>query len=146
MLNSRKELMARTRELYINVMQRVADRYVARHNYTIIDGVGFNVTLVEELLRPLWGIAPIINECEFDVTVEGKSVPISEFITRVMIEGTDPESDRRFDKDISEYSKNFFANQCTTEIAGYLVAVCFCKGKALGFYPREKERDDCRVD
>ena len=140
MLNSRKELMARTRELYINLMQRVADRYTSRHKYTIIDGVGFNVTLAEELLRPLWGIAPIINECEFDITVEGKKIPVSEFITRVMIECTDPESDRRFDKDISDYSKYFFANQCTTEIAGYLVAVCYAKEKLWDSIP-EKNRE-----
>ncbi len=140
MLNSRKELMARTRELYINVMQRAADRYVGNHKYTIIDGVGFNVTLVEELLRPLWGIAPIINECEFDITVSGKKMPISEFIIKVMVEGTDPASERRFDKDVTDFSKYFFANQCTTEIAGYLVAVCFAKEKLWDAIPAAKRQ------
>lgn len=138
MFNSRKELFDATKKMYVSVLERAAERYVTNHKYIISDGVGFNCTLMEELFRPLWGIAPIINESNLEINVEGKLIPAVDFITRVIVEGTDPNSDRRFDKGITDFNKYFFANQSITEIAGYLVAVIFAKDKLWNTIPEDK--------
>lgn len=141
MFTSRKELFDAAKEMYVSLMTRAAKRYTESYKYTVMDLVGFSCTLIEELLRPLWGIAPIINECDFEIEVEGKPCPVSSFIVRVMDEGTDPDSPRRFDKDVTEERAIGFANQSVTEVAAYMVAAAFAPGKLWDpIAPEVKER------
>jgi hypothetical protein len=59
--------------------------------------------------------------------MNGKKTHIKDFITEIVTDGTSPESERRFDRDVTDVSVIDFANQCITELAAYLIAVHFCK-------------------
>lgn len=138
MLKSRKELVEAVKNMYVPLLERAAERYCTKHKYIISDTVGYNCTLIEEIFRPLWGIAPIINECDLEIMVEGKKTPVTEFITRVLCEATDPNHENCFDKDVTEFSKIVFANQSVTEIAAYLISCCFAKEKLWDAVPAAK--------
>ncbi|MBQ8525158.1 MAG: hypothetical protein IJ460_00335 [Clostridia bacterium] len=85
------------------------------------------MTLLEELFRPLWGIAPILREESLEITVNGVKYPVSEYITKVICEDIDEASDKCFDKDVTDDSLISFENQFVTEIAAYLVTVIFAR-------------------
>ena len=138
MLNSRKELVLQARKMYVSLLERSAKRYVNDEKYVVSDNVGFGCTRMEELFRPLWGIAPILNEGDLYITVDGESVRVEDFVTRVLCEGTDPDSERRFDKNVDEMEKERFANQAITEIAAYLVAVYFARERFWDGIPEKK--------
>ena len=127
MFRTRKDLYELTRKYYITLLERVAKRYRSDEPYVVVDHVGYECTRIEDLFRPLWGIAPLISDDELCITVDGKSTKVRDFITEIIVDGTSPDSDRRFDRDVTEVSVISFANQCITELAAYLIAVHFCK-------------------
>ena len=126
-MKTRNELYARAKELYLSLFERTAKRYESNEIYVAVDHVGFECTRIEELFRPLWGIAPFLADEDFCIRVCGEQVPVRDFITRILAEGTSPDSPRRFDRNVTKESEINFANQCITEIAAYLVAVRFAK-------------------
>ena len=126
-MKNRKELYDRAREMYVRLIERTAERYFGEKQYVIVDRVGYECTQIEDLLRPLWGIAPFLKEKDFSVNVGGKPMKVCDFINRIMIDGTSADSPRRFDRNVTEATLYSFANQSVTEIAAYLVAVRFAK-------------------
>ena len=140
MLRTRKDLYELTRKYYITLLERVAKRYRSDEPYVVVDHVGYECTRLEDLFRPLWGIAPLISDDELCITVDGKSTKVRDFITEIIVDGTSPDSDRRFDRDVTEVSLINFANQCITELAAYLIAVHFCKDTL--WTPLTKETKD----
>ena len=138
MLNSRKELYDAAKKLYLPLYERAANRYVRGDVYDIVDTVGFECTRLEELFRPLWGIAPFLSDPDFNITVEGKTVRVADFITNMIYEGTSEDSPRRFDKSVSNVIE--FANQSITELTAYLVAVHFAP-EPLWLSIEEKKRE-----
>ncbi|MBQ6824596.1 MAG: DUF2264 domain-containing protein [Clostridia bacterium] len=127
MLKNRNDLYRLAKDYYIRLMERTARRYEMNEIYLTVDHLGYECTRIEELFRPLWGIAPFLQDEEFRITVGGQKRRVSDFITKVMIGGTDKTSDRRLDKNVTADNAVKFANQCITEIAAYLVAVYFAK-------------------
>lgn len=125
MINSRAELYSTALKMYRSLMTRTAERYYTGEPYVVSDYIGFSCTQVEEIFRPLWGIAPFLQKGDIDISVLGKDTTVGAFITEVMINGTDQSNDRCFDKDVTDFNKIVFANQSITEIAAYLVAVYF---------------------
>lgn len=125
MINSRKTLFNTAYNMYKALMTRTAERYYSSEPYVVSDYIGYSCTRVEELFRPLWGIAPFLKNGDIDITVRGEKTTVSNFITEVMLEGTKKGSDTAFDKDVTEFNKVVFANQTITEIAAYMVAVFF---------------------
>lgn len=125
MINSRKSLYETAEKMYVSLMTRTAHRYYSDEQYVISDTVGFSCTRIEEIFRPLWGIAPFLKNGDLHLAVDGKDITASEFITEVMRDGTDPDSPHRFDLNITDYNKIGFANQAITEIAAYMVTVYF---------------------
>lgn len=126
-MKTRKELYERARSHYIALLERTVKRYETGEVYVAVDHVGFECTRLEELFRPLWGIAPFLADADFCIQVGEKSVHVREFITKMIADGTAPDSPRRFDRNVTAHSEYTFANQCITEIAAYLVAVHFSK-------------------
>jgi len=127
MLHSRNELLALTKQYYQTLLERTADRYVSNYTPVIVDHVGYECTRLEELFRPMWGIAPLLHDADFVIRVGEQTVHVCDFITQVIREGTAADSPRRFDRHIPAAKETDFANQCITEIAAYLVTVHFAK-------------------
>lgn len=127
MINSRATLYSKAFDMYKSLMTRTAYRYYSDEQYVISDYISFSCTRLEEIFRPLWGIAPFLRDGDIEIEVLGNKMTVSQFVTDVMIFGTDENSDKCFDKDIADFNKVVFANQSITEIAAYLVAVYFAK-------------------
>lgn len=127
MIKSRQDILDKAVETYTAVYEKAADRYENNLQYTIVDTVGYNCTLIEELFRPLWAIAPVINENDFRININGTSRSICDYINKIMLEGTDSKNDRCFDKDVTEKNELVFANQSITEFAAYMVAVALAR-------------------
>ena len=58
-------------KLYESLFAVVAKRYVDREQFVVSDMVGYEVTALEELFRPLWGIAPLILERDLWFSLKG---------------------------------------------------------------------------
>lgn len=127
MLHTRQDLMNLAYSLYIPMLEKAARRYQNGEIPVKIDHVGYSCTMLEELFRPLWGIAPLLLEREMTICVAGRRLDVPSFYGELMTEGTDPFSERRFDRNVTDYDREVFANQAVTEIAGYLIAVRFAK-------------------
>jgi hypothetical protein len=125
----RSDLFDAAYKFYVAYYKRAANRYFNNEQYTITDAVGYSVTQIEEIFRPLWGIVPILREREIEFDVGGKMMTAASFVTEAMCEGTDENSPRCFDRFVTEKTAIAFANQAVTEIAGYLVAVYFAKDR-----------------
>lgn len=136
MINSRKELYSVAKNMYKSLLTRTAERYFNKEQYVISDHVGYCVTQIEELFRPLWGIAPFLKEGDLFLTVNGKEMSAVDFINTVMIEGS---SENGFDKDITDFNRNSFANQAITEVAAYLVTVYFAPETLWDVLDKEKQ-------
>lgn len=137
MINSRKELYSVAKNMYKSLLTRTAERYFNKEQYVISDHVGYCVTQIEELFRPLWGIAPFLKEGDLNINVNGKETSAVDFINTVMIEGTD--SKNGFDKNVTDRSRNGFANQAITEVAAYLVTVYFAPETLWDVLDKEKQ-------
>lgn len=140
MLKTRKELTELAKASYIPLLERAARRYEGNEIYLTVDHVGYECTRIEELFRPLWGIAPLLSDRDFKITVSGKKIHVCDFITKIILEGTGEDSPRRFDRNVTDRTRVNFANQCITEIAAYLVTVHFAK-EAL-WEPLSREQKD----
>ena len=127
MLNSRKELYEVAKKSCIGLMERAAKRYESGEIYVNVDHIGYECTRLEELFRPLWGSMAFFGDEDFVISIGGKKIHITDFVTKVISEGTDTESEKRFDKNVTEQNSVGFANQCITEIAAYMIAVSFAK-------------------
>lgn len=139
MLENRKELYELAKQYYIPLLSRAAKRYEKQEIYVTVDHIGYGCTLIEELFRPMWGIAPFLKDEDFIIDIAGARMHAKDFITKIISEGTEPNSARRFDKNVTEQTEVGFANQCITEIAAYLIAVCFAKEELWEPLPRQKK-------
>lgn len=127
MLTNREQLLDCAQTMYQALLTKAAQRHYDNTIYTQVDRVGVECTKLEELFRPMWGLAPVLKERDIQITLGEERLPVARFYQNLMIEGTDPESPRRFDKNVSDYDREFFANQAITEIAGYLTCVFFAR-------------------
>lgn len=127
MLKDREELINCAYHMYEALLGRAADRYFNRAVYTQLDRAGLECTKLEELFRPMWGLAPILRERKLVLHVGKHTLSAAEFYKQLMLRGTDPNGEDRFDKNVSDYDREFFANQSVTEIAGYLTCVYFAR-------------------
>jgi hypothetical protein len=139
MLNSRKELFDIAKNTYKNLLQRTANRYYGNYQYIATDNVGFECTLIEDVLRPLWGIAPFLKEKDLTVVFNGKTITAVEFINNVMLDGTKENSPKLFDRNVTKETEYVFSNQTTTEMAAYLVAVRFAKEELWDVLSKENQ-------
>ena len=122
-MTDREYLSDVAKRILLPSLTDAAGRFFSREDYIITDQVGYILTEMEALLRPLWGIAPLLKQEELSVTVNGMTVPVGKLYREIMLLGTDPESDLLFSR-FADRDKNGFANQSITEIAAYCVALC----------------------
>lgn len=139
MITSRKELLDAAEKMYVSLFETVARRYENHEQFVVSDMVGYEVTAIEELFRPLWGIAALLKERDLKFTLGGETVRAVDFINKVISEGTDEKGDRRFDRNVTDYNRIGFANQAVTELAAYLVTVYFAKETIWDILPKENQ-------
>ena len=99
-----------------------ADRFYNRKDYITTDQVGYKLTEMEALLRPLWGIAPLLKEEDLTVSQDGQDVSVGALYRDIMLKGTGDHGDFLFSK-YSSRSEEDFSNQAITEIAAYCIAL-----------------------
>ena len=138
-MKTRKELYERAKKTYEALLNRTADRYYNDKQYVVSDKVGYECTRIEDVLRPMWGIAPFLKNGDLNVEVNGEKISAVDFINGVVLDGTDENSPRRFDRNVTEETKYSFANQSVTELAAYLVAVYFAKETLWDVLDKEKQ-------
>ena len=126
-MNERQKLYERARQTYVNLLNRMALRYDDSYQYVISDRVSYECTKIEDIFRPMWGIAPFLKDESLVVTVDGEKMSAAAFINKIMLEGTSPDSPKRFDRNVTKETATNFANQSVTEIAAYLCAVYFAR-------------------
>ena len=127
MIETRQQLYEQTKKTYQALLNRLAKRMDPSYRYTISDKVSFECTRLEDIFRPMWGIAPFLKNNDLEVEVDGVKMSAAQFINRIMIEGTAEDSPLRFDRYVIPATEARFANQSTTELAAYLVAVHFAR-------------------
>ena len=118
MIDTRQALYDRAKSTYEALLARMAKRYDSGYQYVVSDAVSFECTMLEDFLRPMWGIAPFLTEGGLYVTVGGERINAVDFINRIMYEGTAEDSPKRFDRNVIPETEYKFANQAVTEIAG----------------------------
>lgn len=125
--SAREKIMDLAEEMYLPLLKKVSDRFFGETAYTVSDTVGFECTRIEEVFRPLWGIAPLLNERNLYIDGSFGRITAAALITKIILEGTSKDSPRRFDRFVAD--KVSFANQAVTEAAAYLTAAFFAKEK-----------------
>jgi len=126
-VNERQKLYEKAKQTYVNLLNRMALRYDDNYQYVISDVGSYECTKMEDIFRPMWGIAPFLTDESIKVTVDGTEMSPVAFINKIMLEGTSPDSPKRFDRDVTKETTKNFANQSVTEIAAYLCTVYFAK-------------------
>lgn len=127
---SRSDIKTYAAEICLPLMQRTAHR---AENSTLAykpDQVGFIPAYLENLCRPFWGIAPLLNENEpFELTFNGETVSVAEFLKNELVKGLSPDSPTRWDKNREYMGSYVYENQNITELAGLLIGMFFAKEK-----------------
>ncbi|GEM_PF-1044773 len=138
---SRKEMKSYAAELCLPLMQRTANRASERIFAFKPDQVGFVPAYLENLCRPLWGIAPLFLEDEkLEIIYEGRRIPAAQFIKNELLAGLSSDSDRRWDANREYMGDWVYENQNITELAGLLIGFFFAKEKLWDPIPKaEKE-------
>ena len=125
--SAREKIMDIAEQLYTPLFEKIARRFLGNEAYTVSDSVGFECTRIEEVFRPLWGVAPLINERDIYINCPKGKILLQRLITKIILEGTDKDSPLRFDRFVADSIA--FANQAVTEAAAYLVCAYFAKDK-----------------
>ena len=71
MLKSRQELLDCAQRMYEAQLTKAANRYYTDAVYTQLDRAGLECTKLEELFRPMWGLAPVLKERKILLNIQG---------------------------------------------------------------------------
>ena len=138
-VNERQELYNKVKQTYLALLNRMAKRYDLSYQYVITDRVGYECTKIEEIFRPMWGIAPFLSDPDMVVDFNNEKISAADFLNKMMLDGTSQNSPRRFDRNVTRATEVNFANQATTEIAAYLITVHFAKEKLWDVLSKEQQ-------
>lgn len=137
-MNTRKQLEDYAVSLCLALWERTAARLRRGEASQSIDNAGYTATFLENFCRPLWGLAPILKEKDLFLTVDGEKLEVCAWLRTVLAQGTRPGG---WDKYRASLGDSFYANQLTTELAGYMVGAFWAEEKLWApFSPEEKVR------
>lgn len=142
MLKTRDDVKNYAIKICLAMLERTANRRVERKIPVVIDELGFVPTFLEEFCRPIWGLAPVIQEMEGDfmLHVQGEEIALCDWIRTVLIEGVDPESPYAWDTYRECVGNHPFAFQNLTELAGLLIGMFFARKKIWDPIPEQQKR------
>ena len=137
-MTDRNKLFNTARSVLIPALGVAAEKFFRNTRFEITDQVGYDATVMEAVLRPLWGLGPILKD-GLTVTVGGREERAEDVIREIMLRGTDEDDSLCF----SKYARRDtvgFANQAATELAGYAVALNFARDLLWDQYTEDQKR------
>ena len=123
MTKEKKYLISVAEKLCIPAIEKAVNNLLQNKPYLIIDHVSLECTKLEELLRPLWGIAPLLKEKKYYINVCGEKRELCEVLREIVLAGSDENNDICFSRYAENRDVDGFANQMITEFAGYCLAL-----------------------
>ena len=124
-MTDREKLHAAAKAVLIPALEKAAEKFFRAERFEITDQVGYDATVMEAVLRPLWGLGPILHD-GITVNHEGREVGAEDLIREIMLRGTDENHPLCFSK-YAERDTVGFANQSATELAGYATSLFFAR-------------------
>jgi hypothetical protein len=141
MISEKQWMISVAEKICIPAVEKAVNNLLLGRPYTIIDHVGFACTQLEELLRPLWGIAPLLEQKEYYITVDGVRRSVSEVFREVILEGCTETSPLCFSRDVTPPKAIGFANQMITEFSAYTLAIVLAPGALWEPYtPQQRQQ------
>lgn len=138
-MTDREEMIKYAEGICIPQLQKTLCQMENGEVSTKVDHVGYESNLLENLCRPFWGIAPLLNEKTYYLNSKDGRIELCEWLRRVLRDGTGKDSDKRFDKNAQSLGISFFANQSVTELAGLLIGIYFARGAVFDPMPDEQK-------
>lgn len=129
MINDRNSMKEYALAVCVPMLEAAAERRLSKRPCDVVDTIGYVSTQLEELFRPLWGLAPILNEQKIYLNIRKRQVEVGDWLREVLITGTDPDSEFSWDKNREYNGTHSFYFQNITELAGLLVC-CFFSRKS----------------
>lgn len=140
MINTREEMKNYALKVCVPMLEAAAERRLSGKPSVVVDTIGYIPTLLEELFRPFWGLAPILSEEDIYLNIRGEKIAVGEWLREVLVTGIDPESPFWWDKYRDSVGGHSFDFQNITEIAGLLVGMYFAKEKTWDLLTPDEQR------
>lgn len=122
-MTDREYLISVAEKTCIPMFEKAINNIRENKPYTVIDHVSIECSKLEELLRPLWGMAPLLKEKEYYIYVKGEKTSLAKALRDIIYEGSCEDSPICFTRFSKSRSETAFANQMITEFAGYAIAI-----------------------
>ena len=123
MTKEKKFLIDVAEKLCIPAMERAINNFIDDKVCLVADHISFECSKMEELFRPLWGIAPLLSKKKYTITVCGQECDLAEALRKVILIGSDENDPRCFSRFASNRHEHLFANQMITEFAPLCIAM-----------------------
>ena len=140
MTKEKAYLTSAAEKLCIPAIEKAINNILTNKKYLVIDHISVECSKLEELLRPLWGIAPLLSKNRYEITVKGEKTELTAALRQIILEGSDENSPICFSRYAANRDEIFFANQMITEFAGYCIAVAIAP-EVLWYPYTEDERE-----
>jgi len=122
-MTDREYLISVAEKTCVPMLEKAINNIRENKPYTVIDHMSIECSKLEELLRPLWGMAPLLNEKEYYIYVKGEKTSLAKALRDIIYEGSCEDSPICFSRFSKSRSETSFANQMITEFAGYCLAI-----------------------
>ena len=88
----REYLVSVAEKTCIPMLEKAINNIRENKTYTVIDHVSIECSKLEELLRPLWGIAALLKEKDYYITIQGEKTLLTKALRDIILEGSDENS------------------------------------------------------
>ena len=92
MTKDKEYLISVAEKTCIPMLEKAINNILENKPYTVIDHVSFECSKLEELLRPLWGIAPLLKQKDYYIMVKGEKVLLNKALRDIIFEGSREDS------------------------------------------------------
>lgn len=139
-MKTREEIKQYALDICIPMLEAAAERRISRRPIEICDRNSYVASELEEMFRPFWGIAPILNEQKIYLNIRGKRAEVGEWLREVLVTGTDPQSEYYWNKHTKKNGDLWFNFQTVTEFAGLLLGCYFAKSSTWDLLTKEEQK------
>lgn len=140
MIRSREDMKKYALEVCVPMLESAAERRLSGRPSTVVDTIGYIPTLLEEMFRPFWGLAPILREENVCLNIRGEKIRVGDWLREVLVSGIAPESPLRWDKFRESVGGHMFDFQNITEIADLLVGMYFSKDNTWDLMTHDEQK------
>lgn len=134
-----KETLARwARALCLPAVERAALRRAQGRPGLVLDRAGFACSELENLCRPLMGLAPVAREETLYLSDGKDTLPLWQWWSEMLAQGLDDDGPLPFERGRASMGDHFFYNQSITEISCMLVFTYLARDAFWDKLPREK--------